>query len=511
MMSTNHKLLIRADASTEIGSGHLMRCLALAQAWQETGGGVCFALAWPAPALEARLQAEGMDVTHLTGVEAGSLADAEATIALAQQQTAAWIVLDGYHFDVAYQRQIKQAGLRLLFIDDYAHASHYYADIVLNQNIYAQAEMYASREPFTRLLLGTEYLLLRREFWAWRDWQRPIPDKARKILVTLGGSDPDNVTLTVIQALQHLPEDDWEAIVLVGGQNPHVQTLATAVAADPCIQLRQNAANMPDLMAWADIAVSAGGSSSWELCFMGVPTLLIVLADNQRPVAKGLANQGAAEELGWYASIQPTHITQSLQALLPDLDKRMQLSQTGHRLVNGDGARSVAMQLQGWSLILREVQADDCRLVWEWANDPVTRSNSFSSDMIAWDEHVAWFTTKLTDPRSYFYLAFNSQDQPVGYVRFQQIDDTEADISVAVAPEQRRRGYGTKLICQGVERLWQNTNISRINAYIKPDNLASRHIFAKAGFNEINQISIKNSPACHFIKHRQQGKHNATD
>ena len=486
-----------------------MRCLALAQAWQENDGAVCFVLAWPTPALEARLQAEGMDVAHLTGVAAGSLADAEATIALAQQQTAAWVVVDGYHFDAAYQRQIKQVGLRLLFIDDYAHAAHYYADIVLNQNIYAQAEMYAQREPYTRLLLGTEYVLLRREFWAWQDWQRSIPDKARKILVTLGGSDPDNVTLTVIEALQQLPDDDWEAIVLVGGQNPHYQMLATAVANDPRIQLRQNAPNMPELMAWADIAVSASGSSSWELCFMGVPSLLIVLADNQRPIAEGLANQRAIIDLGWHGSLQPMRITQSLQLILSDLDKRQQFSQTGRRLVDGAGAKAVAMQLQGYSLNLRVVQADDCRLVWKWANDPVTRSNSFSSDIIAWDEHATWFTTKLNDPRSYFYLGFDSENRPIGYVRFQQINDTEADISVAVAPEQRQQGYGTKLISQGVARLWQSTKIKRVNAYIKPDNVASRHIFIKAGFNELAQTTINNKPADHFIK--QKGRSNVTN
>lgn len=497
-----HLLLIRADASTEIGSGHLMRCLALAQAWQETGGAVCFALAWPTPTLETRLQAEGMTVVHLTDIAVGSSADADATIALAQQRNVEWVVVDGYHFDAAYQRQIKQAGLSLLFIDDYAHASHYYADIVLNQNIYARAEMYASREPYTRLLLGTEYALLRREFWAWRDWQRPISDKARKILVSLGGGDPDNMTLTVIQALQQLPDDDWTAIVLVGGQNPHYHELATAVANDPRIQLRQNATNVPELMAWADIAVSASGSSSWELCFMGVPTLLIVLAENQRPIAKGLANQRAIIDMGWHRSLQPMHIAQSLQLILSDLDKRQQFSQTGRRLVDSAGAKAVAMQLQGYNLILRVVQADDCRLIWKWANDPVTRSNSFSSEMIAWDEHVAWFTTKLSDSRSYFYLGFNLENQPLGYVRFQQISDTEADISVAIAPEQRQRGYGTKLICHGVARVWQNTKINRINAYIKPDNLTSRHIFTKAGFSEVAQTTINNRPANHLIKHK---------
>jgi UDP-2,4-diacetamido-2,4,6-trideoxy-beta-L-altropyranose hydrolase len=335
MIVAKGTLLIRADASTEIGSGHLMRCLALAQAWQESGGAVCFALAWPTPALEARLQAEGMTVVHLTGVAAGSPADADATIALAQQRNAEWVVVDGYHFDAAYQRQIKQASLSLLFIDDYAHAAHYYADIVLNQNIYAQAEMYASREPYTRLLLGADYVLLRREFWAWRDWQRPIPDKARKILVTLGGSDPDNVTLTVIQALQQLPDDDWEAVVLVGGQNPHYQALVAAVANDPRIQLRQNVTNMPELMACADIAISAGGSACWELCFMGLPSAIVVLAENQVLAANRLAVAGAMQLV---TEILPSVIEQMVINLCTSAKQRQDLNQQSRELVKGYGS-----------------------------------------------------------------------------------------------------------------------------------------------------------------------------
>lgn len=508
-MVVGQLLLIRADASAQIGTGHVMRCLALAQAWQDAGGRTCFVLANPAPSLESRLQAEDMAIRHLVGIDAGTAEDAEATAVIAHEKKADWIVIDGYHFGAEYQKQLKKAGFRLLFIDDYGHADHYYADIVLNQNIYAQADLYPSREPYTRLLLGIEYVLLRREFWAWRDWQKPISDKAHNILVTLGGSDPDNVTLLVIQALQQLLDDDWTAVVLVGGQNPHYQELVTAVAHDPRIQLRQNAANMPDLMAWADIAVSASGSSSWELCFMGVPILLIVLADNQRPVSAGLANQGAIMDLGWHGSLKPMRIAQSLQLLLSDLDKRQQLSAIGRRLVQGSGIKSVAMQLQDSILYLREVQVDDCHLIWEWVNDPITRSNSFSSDMIAWHEHVAWFTTKLNDPCSYFYLGFNSQNQPVGYVRFQQINGTEADISVAVAPEQRQQGYATELICQGVSQVWRNTKINRVNAYIKPTNQASRHVFMKAGFCELAQTTIDNKSADHFIK--QKGRCNVAN
>jgi len=278
-------LLLRADASETIGTGHVMRCLALAQAWQDTGGRVVFLMATEAPAVEARLQSEGMEVIHLP-VQPGSRDDAIQTADLARRVGADWVVVDGYHFGADYQRTIRGLGLHLLFIDDHGHADHYSADLVLNQNIHAHEGIYKNREPYTRLLLGTRYVLLRREFLKWRGWKREIPEVARKVLVTMGGSDPDNVTLKVIQALQQVDVDGLETIVVVGGGNPHYEELQSSVQESRFpVLLESNVTNMPELMAWADVAVSAGGSTSWELAFMGVPALVLILANNQRSIA----------------------------------------------------------------------------------------------------------------------------------------------------------------------------------------------------------------------------------
>lgn len=209
------QVVFRVDASTQIGTGHVMRCLALAQAWQDTQGQPIFITANPIPALEERLKSEGMKVVHLAA-EPGSLADAQETAALAHQFEANWVVVDGYQFGSEYQQTIKNSGLNLLFIDDYGHAEHYYADVVLNQNISAEEEWYQHREPYTQLLLGTRYTLLRREFWQWQGWQRTVPPVAKKVLVTLGGADPDNVTLKVIQSLQIVEVEELEAVVVVG-------------------------------------------------------------------------------------------------------------------------------------------------------------------------------------------------------------------------------------------------------------------------------------------------------
>ena len=176
-----------------MGTGHVMRGLALAQAWQDSGGHSVFVMAENTPSLERRLQEEGIEVERLA-VDAGTAADAEATGSIAGSRNADWIAVDGYQFGSAYQAAIKAAGFKLLFMDDNVHAAPYSADLVLNQNMYASRSPYAQREPSTQLLLGPRYAMLRREFRPWRNWQREIPPVGRKVLVTMGGSDPDNLT-----------------------------------------------------------------------------------------------------------------------------------------------------------------------------------------------------------------------------------------------------------------------------------------------------------------------------
>ncbi len=194
------------------------------------------------------------------------------------------------NFDVEYQKIIKESGFSLLFIDDYGHADHYYADIVLNQNIYADMSFYQYYEPYTRFLLGTKYALIRKEFLKWSGWHRDIPEVARKILVTFGGSDPDNVTHKVIEAVRTVDLDGLEVKVVVGGANPHFDLIYETVKDLSNFTLIKNTENMSELVAWADIAISAGGSTCWELFFMGIPSIIIPIAENQVTCCKGIKN-----------------------------------------------------------------------------------------------------------------------------------------------------------------------------------------------------------------------------
>ncbi len=337
----HQNLVIRSDSSVQIGTGHIMRCLSLAQAWKDQGGEIIFVIAGKPSTIEARLQSEGMKVLHLS-VDASSNEDAQQTANIAQQLGASWIVVDGYHLGREYQKALKSHGVGLLFVDDYGHAEHYYADLVLNQNISASENLYTNRESYTQLLLGTKYTLLRREFWKWQSLPKEITLIAHKILVTLGGSDPDNVTLKVVQALQQVNIDCLDVIVVVGGSNPHYAVLQAEIALSrKLISSQQNVNSMPELMAWADIAIAAGGSTNWELAFMGLPSIVITVADNQKVIADELAVQGIIINLGWHQDLTIEQIGLVLQGLIGDRPKRQIMSKKARELVDGIGSQRV--------------------------------------------------------------------------------------------------------------------------------------------------------------------------
>jgi len=494
-------LLIRADAGAAMGTGHVMRCLALAQAWQDAGGQCVFVMAESTPALERRLRDEGMKIQPLA-VSAGSLQDAKQTKDIASEQGVRWIVVDGYQFGAEYQQAIKSGGFKLLFVDDNVHAESYSADLVLNQNMHASASLYAKREPYTRLLLGPRYAMLRRDFCGWRDWRRQISASGRKILVTMGGSDPNNLTSRVIEAIRQVPTQDLETVVLLGGSNPHLQAVKAAIGADQrSMRLITDAENMAEWMAWADVAVAGAGTTFWEMCLLGLPSVLLVLAENQRGVAAAAEEMGLACSLGDAAEASAPAIGSKLADLLNSYEKRSSQSEKGRALVDGRGAERVLAFLS--DLELRRTVVSDCDVFWEWANDPDARAASFHHEPILWEDHVKWFRAKLSDPKAVFYTATNREGAPVGQVRY-QIEGKRAVLSVSLGQRFRGCGWGRKILGIATERLFQESEVEAIDAYVKPANDASLKLFAGAGFQRLATERIEGQEAVRFVLQRSR-------
>jgi UDP-2,4-diacetamido-2,4,6-trideoxy-beta-L-altropyranose hydrolase len=338
-------LVFRADAGTSIGTGHVMRCLALAQAWQDAGGQSVFASNMMPIPLEATLLSETIHVEHIQSLM-GSRADATELATITQANHAQWVVIDGYHFGAEYQRIIKSSGLNLIFLDDNAHSEHYFADYILNQNIHAHQSLYPHCESYTKLLLGTDYVLLRRQFLKHRNWKRTIPDVAKNILITLGGSDPNNVTVKAIHALQQIDLDGLTANVVVGAHHPYINSLESALQTSPqTIQLMKNVEDMPQLMMWADVAVSGGGITSLEAAFMGLPSILLVLADNQKASAQTMSRQSICTTPDHANDYEDDQIYQALTALLFDRNLRETYSRNASNLVDGNGTSRVLQHI----------------------------------------------------------------------------------------------------------------------------------------------------------------------
>jgi UDP-2,4-diacetamido-2,4,6-trideoxy-beta-L-altropyranose hydrolase len=494
----SRSLLFRADASVSIGTGHVMRCLALAQAWQDAGGRAVFAMAESTPAIQMRLAAESCEVMSISS-PAGTAEDARQTIGLAREQKSDWVVVDGYHFTADYQRALKDGGLKLLFLDDYGHAQNYSADLVLNQNVSAGESLYANREPQTRLLLGTRYCLLRRQFAAWRNWQREVLPECRRILVTMGGSDPENLTARVIEALALARLESVEATVVIGGSNPHfarLQSLATRSGGR--ITMRRDVSNMAEQMAASDVAVSAAGSTCWELCLLGLPALLIDVADNQTEVARELDRRGCAIHVG-DRTVTAGAIADRLNQLVFTRDLRLSLSKRSRELVDGEGALRVVSVLRGANNVrLRGARPDDVRLLWEWANDPEVRAASFSSAPIPWETHVAWFAEKIDRSGSLIFIAEDEGGTPFGQIRF-DLKGGEAELNLSLAKEKRGMGLAVPLIEAGTREILGCTECERVHAYVKPQNAASARAFERAGFVRVGVEQVREHIAVHFI------------
>jgi UDP-2,4-diacetamido-2,4,6-trideoxy-beta-L-altropyranose hydrolase len=470
-----------------------MRCLALAQSWKRSGGNVTFLLPEGSPGIEQRIRDEGFSLEALAP---GQFADAVVNRMLRSKQRVA--VLDGYRFGAREQTMLSQAGIAVLTVDDYGHAAEYPVRWILNQNGHAGSEMYVRRADNTRLLLGPAYALLRDEFLPWLGWRRRTPEKASKILVTIGGSDPDNLSARVLESIALLADADLQVVLVAGSSNPHLQSLQAATGRLPVrVRIVQSAREMPSLMAWADVAVSGAGGTSYELCYMGLPSLLWVIADNQRQVAEHLSSLSAAVHAGVARDFAAQRFAEQLGRMIGNPDQRQAMSHRARSLVDGLGADRVRAALLEREMLLRPLRESDCELLFSWANDPDVRSASFHSARVESEEHRRWFAGKICDQQSVIYLGENCSGEPVGQVRF-HLDQERATLSVVVAPKFRGAGWGKELIAFSIRTLVRERSVRYVDAFVKPENQRSISLFESASFGRAGSEQVAGQPALLF-------------
>lgn len=346
----NLPLVFRVDANKHIGTGHIMRCIALAQEWKKGGGEIVFLSCCESQIIRAQIVDEGFNYIE-TANTLTEKNDIENTISfLNGLRRAFWMVIDGYHFSDGYFQNIREAGYKVLLFDDVNHRNIVSVDIILNQNIDAEKMKYNCSLD-TKKLLGVQYALLRKDFLDFRGRQRIIPEKANKIVVTMGGGDFKNVTLEIIKAFNLINDPELDVIIIVGPSNIHMDSLTRELKLSLFKnELRTSVKNMTEIMAWADLAITAGGSTCWELCYMGVPSLVVCTAENQKYVINGLNKREVFRTLGWWEGIETTNMAQEIQGLIMDRLQRLRMSRLGEKLIDGSGGQRIVKSMVECSL-----------------------------------------------------------------------------------------------------------------------------------------------------------------
>lgn len=500
-------LLIRADADAQTGSGHVMRCLALAQAWQDQVGPVTYLCAAIPESLEARLFDQGIRVIRMPETP-GSAGDREATLRHLASLTPSWVVLDSYKFDQRYHQAIVAgSAARVLVLDDQALLRHYASAAVLNQNLGATDSLYAGKlSAATTLLAGSSFAMLRREFL---ETPRPVRSDLppRRLLVTLGGSDPGNHSSSILRVLQSVLGSEHHVTLVVSSSHAHLSSLRSMLKQAPFQgTLACDVKDMASLMAESDLAISAAGSTCWELACMQLPCLLLSVADNQIPLARAMADQGAAIDLGPADALDESRLAATLRSLIHEGPRCLAMSQAAASVVDGKGVYRVLEAMAGPSLTLRPVTMNDARLLWDWRNEPATRAASFSSQIIPLESHIHWLQRRLDSASSQLYIACDLTDEPIGQIRF-DLDQSEALISFSIAPQARGRKLASRLLrCSG-RRILRQTNVSRLVGYVRVDNMASHRAFLRAGYTALGEETVQGQQA---IRYELQAKDAAT-
>lgn len=335
-MITNRLAFLRADASSTRGGGHIFRCLTLADALADSGWRCTFVCKPGTREVVPALGRSRHDIIDLHGPDESGFLQA------LRSSGADLLVVDHYGLDARLEAACRPWARRIMVLDDGTGRRHD-CDILLDQNLGARNCDYHGLVPgHCCLLTGPSYALLRPQFLRARRKalaRRATDEPARRLLISLGATDPMNVTSRVAAAAAGLP---LEIDVVLGAGSTQRQTIHDLAShSDLKVRIHVDVTDMAALMSAADLAVGAGGSTSWERCCLGLPSLIVVLAENQRDIAAALDQAGAALNLGMANTVTNQELTVALQMLYQDDRQRAAMAERAAAICDGEGARLV--------------------------------------------------------------------------------------------------------------------------------------------------------------------------
>ncbi len=332
-------VVFRIDASVALGTGHLMRCRTLAEELHGRGRQVLFVSREIPSAMAELVARDGFDLRRLDGARPGWEADAQATLMLLADVAAIdWLVVDHYGLEARWEERVGTRARRIMVIDDLADRNHR-CDLLLDQNLVDGMETrYKGKVPEgCRTLLGPRYALLRPAFVEASRGRRGRDGSVRRIIVTYGGSDPTDETSKALRALTSLKLRDVAVDVVVGAANPRredVGRLALGVPGADC-HTDLDAGAMAELVSSADLALGAAGTSTWERCLLGLPAVMTVIAANQAPLARAVADRGAGVDLGPAGQVTERLLAEAVETLIGLPEKVSSMSRAAAAIMGG--------------------------------------------------------------------------------------------------------------------------------------------------------------------------------
>jgi len=485
------RVLIRADASPTIGSGHIARCLTLARVLRGQASHVAFAC--------RRLPGHRLDALSADGFETFALperytdedpqqaiesmlpwqADIDALgLQLEGQAEFDWIVVDHYGLDHHWQTAARRWAHRIAAVDDLA-TRRYSVDLLLNQNLSGLSENYAPLLPEgCRTLLGPRYAMLREEF---RCPAIEIKPKARRVLVNFGGFDAAQQTHHAMLALADFAE--LQVDFVAGADNPAWAQMQALAETRPNWRLHSFVSDFYQRMTEADLFIGAGGGTSWERAAMGLPTICIAVSNNQQANGEVMAAAGAHVFMGAREQVSVEQLRDAIGFVTGNHYLRRSLAERSRQLVDGRGAERVAAALAGAVLKARAATLDDAQLLFDGRNAETVRRWSLDTGVIDWPQHLNWLTASLRNPQRLLLIA-EADDGAVGVVRY-DLRGFEAEVSIYLLERRMGLGWGRALLACGeafVAAHWPQLQV--VTAQVLPDNRASLNVFRDAGFTQ---------------------------
>ena len=504
MLEVRH-LVIRADASVQIGTGHVMRCLTLADelcgggaeaifVCREFDGNLCGYIEEKGYIVHRLPVSDSSEQNFESGLKHSAWLGADWKTDAGQVEeiiknlgtTPDWLVVDHYALDKRWEGYLRPYVKKIMVIDDLADRAHD-CDLLLDQNFYENLERrYDGLVPtWCEKLLGPKYALLRPEFREARKNLRKRDGHVRRIMIFFGGSDPTNETTKALEAIRMLNRPDIAVDVVVGAFNPHRKVIEQIASDLPDCTCHFKVEDMAALMAGADLAVGAGGTTVWERCMLGLPSLVTTVAENQERIISDMAESGYLLFVGRSEAVSVESLYHAFEIALQSQWLLISFDRKTQSLVDGKGVKRVAQEIMPLDIMLRMATMDDCEAIYKWRNAEETRRHIFNSEPISLDEHRRWFMESLENPNRQILIA-ELCGRSAGVLRY-DIDGRLAIISIYTAPGIKGYGIGTQIIRTGSNWLHRHfPDVHKIQAKVLPKNVVSKKAFVSAGYTELH-------------------------